>query len=903
MKLPRAHHMSPEELAGQLLMPVIYGKYRSRLSPEMRRIRQMVSRYHVGGFILFYGHPADIRYLTSDLQTVGKVPLIFGADLERGLGSIFDQGTMFPHPLAFGAIRDSEARTAALRNFADITAREAQSVGINLIFAPTLDLADEPQNPIINIRAYHEDPAIVGDIGATIVRSLQERGLAAVAKHFPGHGAATADSHTDLPQLTRSLAELRQRDWLPYVNSLSAGVKGLMVSHLKLDGIDQPASLAPELIDGVLRHEWRYRGVIFTDALDMGAIQKNVSPLQQTIGPIKAGADILLMPQQVPLAHRLLVAEINRDTDFRARAEAAVERIFTLKRWIHRHQPQKSHSQKVFKVVEDPGHLGQAAKTAEMAITLLKKTQKFPLDLPGIRMVNHLIYTDSEMSSQPLAHFGALGQAFFDDFRTFNNPGVDAVADLSISGAHLTIISLYFRTFANHHQNLDWPMVDTALKHLRKLKTPLVVILFGNPWHAAHFEGEFPGDAFLLSYSYVDPSQAAAFKGLISAIDLSGQLPVSPQKTSEKGMICPARDYRLAPAADDTLLKKIRPHFEEAIQDAVFPGAVILVAKQGEILLQEAFGRFDYDKNSPEVSIDTAYDLASLTKVLAGTAACMKLYEQEAISLDQRLSDFYSMATDDLRGKITIADLLGHQSGWPAWLPFYKTVKNRHEMISAILNTPLEYQTGSKSIYSDLGFMMLFDLIEKISGQDFQEFCRTRIFAPLGMHRTDFQTTRQMSMPHPPTGSDDLRSGIIQNEVNDSNCFAMGGISAHAGLFGPAIDVAAFGQLFLSGGIAGGKRIFRKSTIELFCKRWSPEVSERTLGWDTPSSPSSSGRFFSKNSVGHLGFTGTSLWIDREREIIVVLLSNRVHPDREASGIKTFRPKIHDVIMKYLLDK
>ncbi len=898
MKLPRAHHLPAEVLAGQLIMPVLYVNYQNREAPEFRRVMRMVKQHHVGGFIFFYGHPADLRQWTSELNKISQFPLMFGADLERGFRSVFAEGTMFPHAMAFGAADDLQVA----EDFGDALAREARSAGINIFFGPSLDLANDPANPIINIRAYHQSPEKVGRIAERIIRTVQKYGIACVGKHFPGHGATDRDSHSDLTALNKSLAELRKAEFLPYRNAIDADVKGLMVSHLTLPEMKLPATLSPEVNRAIIRDEWRYDGVVFTDAMDMGAVADHYSPVQLACESLLAGADVLLMPRQVPLIHQILTRRIETDKHFREQAEVAVERNFRLKKWLHKKMPAQNHPLRVNKWIAHPNHKGMAAATAERAITLIHQSERFPLKLKKVGKIDHFIFTDSEFKDQPLTDFcGEMGN-FFDKVAVYNNPSKTSLPKMKPDEDAIAVLSVYLRTFGGHAQALDWDAINACLQHCRKSAQPLIIFLFGNPFHIDALPADHGADAVFLTYSYVQASQQAAFKALCSFIPIDGKLPVALHNFSN-AIHLPREDYCLKPVEAPEDWPAVDQVIAEAIQDEIFPGCVLLAAQQGKIRYWKGYGKYAYESSAASVTTETEYDLASVTKVAAATTAVMKLVDKEMLSIEQTISDFFPELTDRDKMPITVADLLSHQGGFPAWIRFYEKCQGQQAIIREILQTPLSYPIGEKSIYSDLGFILLGEIVERVSGRDLATFCRNRIFQPMGLTSLRFTPLEKRWPLFPPTGKDGYRENIIQGTVNDANCFALGGVAGHAGLFGNARDVAAIGQLFLQQGIYNGRRIFSGKIVRQFSRRFNPDISARTLGWDTPTENSSSGNRFSKEAIGHLGFTGTSLWVDLAREIVVVLLSNRVHPDPERTGIKAVRPKVHNAVMEKLLAK
>lgn len=338
---------------------------------------------------------------------------------------------------------------------------------------------------------------------------------------------------------------------------------------------------------------------------------------------------------------------------------------------------------------------------------------------------------------------------------------------------------------------------------------------------------------------------------------------------------------------------------EEAVRARVFPGCAYGVLTPGSGPWAEAVGRFTYEPDAAEVRADTFYDLASLTKVLATTAAAMLLWERGRLPLDAPVADLVpefanSNPQDGRRSLVTVRMLLDHSSGLPGYERLFERVSGKQAMIEACLHQPLTADPGTRTEYSDLGFILLGHLLEQISGERLDVFCAREIFSPLGMRSSGFCPSPYQHRRIPPTEDDHtFRHRVIQGEVHDENASAMGGVAGHAGLFSDAIDPLRLGACILG----EGRRLFHPETVSLFSRRaHQPPSTSRALGWDTPSSPSSSGSLFSSRSIGHLGFTGTSLWIDLEAGVAVTLLTNRTWPDRSNQAIRTLRPRFHDAV-------
>jgi CubicO group peptidase (beta-lactamase class C family) len=345
------------------------------------------------------------------------------------------------------------------------------------------------------------------------------------------------------------------------------------------------------------------------------------------------------------------------------------------------------------------------------------------------------------------------------------------------------------------------------------------------------------------------------------------------------------------------LSKTLEALMTEQVGQRSFPGASVSIGYRGKLVLQEGYGRLDYSPKSPSVATGTLYDLASLTKVITATTLAMRLFERGQLKLEYPVSRYFPSFIGEGREKITVKHLLTHSSGLPAHLPLYKEIQGKRNFVQRVLEIPLEYEPGTQAVYSDLGIILLGDIIEKVSGRTLDRLAAQQIFQPLGMTQTMFKPAASLKSGIAPTELDPWRGRLLRGEVHDENAYAMGGISAHAGLFADSGNLAVFCQMLLNGGVYDHRRIVRRSTLGKFTVRQDlPEGSSRALGWDTPSPGSSAGTLMSPASFGHTGFTGTSIWIDPTRELFVILLTNRVHPTRENNAIREVRRLVADAV-------
>lgn len=354
-------------------------------------------------------------------------------------------------------------------------------------------------------------------------------------------------------------------------------------------------------------------------------------------------------------------------------------------------------------------------------------------------------------------------------------------------------------------------------------------------------------------------------------------------------------------AAQDDLFRSAFGILVQAIQACAFPSCSLSVTYRGELVAHKAFGRFTYETPAPLVSTDNLFDLASLTKVVATTAMAMVLYERGMLDLEAPVTAIMPefASKDARRGQVTMRMLLVHSSGLPAYEKLFLRAKSREELLHAAFITELTADPGTRAEYSDIGFIIFGAALERLADEPLDIFCQREVFGPLAMSHTTFNPAKTLREAIPPTADDRaFRQRIIQGEVQDENASVLGGVAGHAGLFSTTEDLARFGHCMLN----GGHPVLRSDTVELFTRReLAPEGTSRALGWDTPSIPSQSGKYFSARSFGHLGYTGTSLWIDPERQLLITLLTNHTWPDCQNQAIRQVRPAFHNAVIEALM--
>jgi beta-glucosidase-like glycosyl hydrolase/CubicO group peptidase (beta-lactamase class C family) len=914
--------MSLEEKLGQMVFPTFTATFMNEDSPEWRELVRLVQDRRVGGFHIYGGDVYAAINLTNRLQRLAKVPLLFDADFERGVGARFDGATEFPSNMAVGAT----GSTAFARALGRIVAQEARALGIHITFAPVLDVNSNPENPIINTRAYGEDPDLVARLGEAFIRGCRDGGLLTTAKHFPGHGDTGIDSHLDLPVIDRPLETLAEVELPPFRHAIAAGVDLVMTAHIALPEVAEdaflPSTLSVNVLTRLLRGRLGFQGVIVTDALGMGAIRKNFTERFAAVRAVQAGADILLAPPSVDQAIADLRQKVLDGTVSESRIDQSVRRILYLKQRLGLHRERAVSSSWAFRTVGKSSFRKLALKVAQKSITLVKNSGPvLPLDKAQDARVAVVTISDSPRPA---------GSAFLREIRrripgarviqtTLADSGRSAAAVLrDVNDADLILLGLFVRVRARTERLAMPEPVVSAVDALAQRGKRVVAVSFGSPYLLRQMP-DVP--AYLCAYGAAEVSQVAAARAILGEAEISGHLPVTitadfPAGYGLKLKPRRARKWTESKQEKANVLRRALPeeagfdperlnHVNEvmhsALTDSAFPGAVLLVARDGKIVLEEAYGLMWYGKDAPVMRTDAIFDLASVTKVVATTTAAMILYDRGQLDLDAPVKSYLPRFTGDGRDQVTVRNLLTHTAGLPPFKRFFLQYQSPEKIWEAIYATALEYEPGAQSVYSDIGMMLMAKVVEQISGKPLDTFCREEVFEPLGMRDTYFNPPSTVIRRIPPTEYDRWRGRLIRGEVHDENAYAVGGVSGHAGLFSTARDVAILLQTLLNGGAYGETRLFKPETVSLFVKRANlVEGSSRALGWDTPSPPSSSGRYFSPRSFGHTGFTGTSVWVDRDRQLFVILLTNRVHPTRENNKIREVRPAVHDAVMQAL---
>ena len=911
--------MSLDEKLGQMVVVYYWARFTSKDDPSFRELMRHVEQNHVGGIMLEARRtPAGIERgqvypsaaLVNELQRVAKIPLLVAADFENGAAMRLEEGTSLPSAMAVAATGDPHFAYTAGK----ITAVEARAAGLNWIFAPVCDVNSNPDNPIINTRSYGEDPSRVAEFVSQYIRGVQENGVMATAKHFPGHGNVNTDSHISVPVISGSASDLERIELAPFRAAIAAGVGAIMSGHLTVPALepapDTPATLSPRIWTDLLRTKMGFEGIGVTDALDMGGVTTIDCAPNIAVRAIHAGADVLLIPPNPDAAIAALKQAVESSELPLARVDEAVLRILRAKTDLHLWDEPPVDLKNLNATFGTPGFRSKAQDIADRGITLIRDEQKL-LPLNAAKPLRILLVI---VSGDPDRHPGA---ALEKEVRARVEAVETVRVDTHFAPAHsaqlpspetydVAIAAVLIRV-ADRKNTVGLPPDEIALiKELLASARPVIMASLGNPYLVS----QFPlAKTWIAGFGTQDVVQRAIIRAMFGQIAIGGKLPVSVPGVAKikSGVQLAANPMKLAPPLE-SMSAKLEPAFDilqRAVADRGFPGGVLAVGVD-ENLLAHPFGTLTYAAKSPAVNADTIYDAASLTKAIVTTTATMMLVARQQIDLDVPIARYLPpcsnrSASSGWRKEITVRQLLLHTSGLPAHREFFRKAKNAAQVLKQIFAEPLIARPGTRIEYSDLGFILLGDIIERLTGKTLDQFAQTEIFAPLGMQNSFFNPPRALRGRIAPTQEDKTyRKRLLHGEVDDANAHAMGGVAGHAGLFSTANDIAVLAQTMLNGGIYAHTRILPCTIVEQFIKRVQIGDSARALGWDVPTGESSSGHYFSEQSYGHNGFTGTSIWIDPAKELFVVLLTNRVHPSAANEKIRQMRPVLHDAIMEAL---
>jgi beta-N-acetylhexosaminidase len=925
--------LTTEEMIGQLMVVRANTPNQEYYSV----IEQYIKKYNIGGVTFFGGHPTLVARQTNKWQSIAKTPLFICIDGEWGPAMRLDSIQAFPYQMTLGAA----ANDSLIYRMGLAVARQCKRLGIQINFAPVVDINSNPDNPVIHMRSFGENREDVARKGIMYMKGMQDGGLIVTAKHFPGHGDTGSDSHYTLPIVPHSKQRLDSVELYPFRKLIEAGLDGVMIAHLNVPSIEKSANTASTLskaiVTDLLRNELGFQGLIVTDALDMKGVTLNNAPGEIELQALKAGNDILLLSANVPEA-------IRRIKEAADQGEISVDLIRERCRKIlvYKYKAGLNHIRpvEIKGLIEDlntPGAELLCRNLFEESVTLARNNKKLiplaGLDTLRIASVSagYDIITDFQ---ERLACYAPINNYFLK-----KDPSDGDISNLkeALKPYNLVIISVQNTTIWG---GSPYGISDKTVKFIGDIskEKKVVLDLFASPYALRLFEKVAQPEAIVLSYQDHALMQDLSAQAIFGGIGVKGKLPVTAGKLYPQGTGFQTEAIRLKYTIPEELgiarknLSPIDSIISDAIKKKVFPGCEVWAAIDGKVFFMESFGFHTYTNDIP-VNNSDIYDLASLTKVAASTLAVMRLVDEKKFILDQQLQSYLPYLKGSNKGGIIIREMMAHQAKLTPWIPFYVyTLKDKkpdttyyHKSISedfpvrvaenmylrknyqyviydSIISSPLLKTNAYK--YSDLGFYFIPEIVKNLVNKPFDEYVTRTFYKPIGLSTTGFLPRERFSLDRiPPTEQDTVfRHQLIHGDVHDQGAAMLGGVSGHAGLFSDANDLGIIAQMLLQGGNYGGARYLDSATVKEFTQWQFPlNDNRRGIGFDKPlpeySPEGPCCKSASPSSYGHMGFTGTYIWIDPETNLTFIFLSNRVYPSAENNKLASMnlRPKIHQV--------
>ena len=942
--------LTPDQRAAQLFMVAAYSN-KKRIDEDS--ISALIQQYGIGGLIFFQGGPARQSRLLNRYQSQSRVPLLVAMDGEWGVGMRLDSVLKFPFQSSMGGIRD----TVLLYDMGREVARQFKRLGMHVNFAPEVDVSNNPLNPITNYRSWSENPATVIRDSRQYMRGMQDQGILAVAKHFPGHGDVDVDSHLALPTVRVDRRRLDSLELPPFRRLIRGGIGGVMVAHLNVPALDTtggPSTLSRPIVTGLLRQEMQFQGLIFTDAMNMGGVISKFPPGEADVRALLAGNDILEFSKNVPLALQMVRAAVDSGRISQVEIDQHCRRVLALKQWAGLNHYRPIDLQNLTADLNPPHAQYLNHRLTELSMTVLRNDKKLlPLrQLDSLRIATIIIggtpsdtveFQRAVTDYAPAAHFHLSAAPSLDELLVLRE---------KLFSYNMLLIGfqdLSRRPAANFGIS---PEANMLLRELTKPGQRVVVTVFGSAYAVPKLRDLTQANAVVLAYQESANAQSLAAQVIFGGIGAAGTLPISISDKMPAGFgLKTEGNLRLRYAnpedvgLDNRLEARVDSLVGRALAAQATPGMQVLIARRGAVVLRKSYGNQTYAgfdekltinneevrksksaKNQSQGSVpnsslttprpvrnDDVYDLASLTKVLAATPALMQLQAASKFSPDSTLGQYFPFLRGTDKAGLKLRDVLAHQAGLPAFLPFWKAfakpsgeLRRRWFRPDSSARFPLPAATGLWArkdlpalvfaeigkaplnakpgyVYSDLSFYLYPQLVKARTGLAFEDYLQKEVYRPLGASlnfrpKNHFPASRIVPTEYDST----FRRQLLNGTVDDEGAALLGGISGHAGLFGTANDVAKLAQTYAWGGRYGGRQLFSQDVLAEYTRCQSCPQNRRGLGFDRQATPpvGNTAKGASARSFGHSGFTGTYFWVDPATELVVVVLTNRVHPSR-----------------------
>jgi len=903
---------------------------------------ESVKKYNVGSICFFQGGPVRQAQLTNHYQNMAKTPILITIDGEFGLGMRLDSVIKYPYAMTLGAMKDMGLVYKTGKQIGE----QHKRLGVHVDYAPVVDINNNHNNPVIGFRSFGEDKYRVAKAGVAFMKGMQDAGIMACAKHFPGHGDVAVDSHLDLPVINKTRSQLNDMELYPFRELIAAGVQSVMVGHLSVPAIDngknRATSISKNAVTGLLRNELGFKGLTFTDALEMKGVAKYFPGGTISVEALIAGNDMLCLPESVPGTIKAVREAIKKGRLSWTDIEGKTKKVLMAKYNLGLGNWQPIDLNGLTKELNEKTN-DLRADVAKNALTVLKlanpntfRNEFFSWPLKKERKIAYVAFANSNkitIADRLKKDFNA--EVFYINYNGAEGVGGQVVKAIENGGFDNVIIG--FHDIALRKGKNNYGISQSAIQNWYSLnKTNAITLVFGNPLAAANF---CVAKSLAICYEDDEVFQNSAANWLRGDFIAEGTLPVSvcDFKAGDGKVFYPSIS-RMEPI-DDARFAQVDSLALNGIKIKAYPGCVILAAKDGQIVYHKAFGNYEYDSTRP-MQLNSIFDLASVTKISAVTLAVMKLVEDGKIDLKKKLNDYLRFTKKTNKGKLTLENIILHQAGMVPFIAFYKeTIDSSGQVMPALYRTQSEpsFSTqvagdlylrndwkdtiwkrimdspvipqGGKYIYSDNDFWFLGKIVESVTGKPLEQYVRDSFYTPMHMQTTGYRPLERFKKDDivPSERESHFRNQLIQGTVHDEGAALGGGVAGHAGLFSDAYDLGKMYQMLLNGGELNGHRFLKWETIQDFTGYHS-SISRRGYGFDKPEKDNAEraepypSRMASSQTYGHTGFTGTCVWVDPKYNIVYIFLSNRVYPTRSNPRLGSYniRGNIQDALYKAL---
>ena len=925
------HSMSLDQKIGQLFTPMVFSKKDDKHFDD---IRSLIEKYHIGGIIFSLGAPVKQTQWLNEFQSMSKIPLLISMDAEWGVAMRLDSVIAFPWSMTLGAIKEN----SIIRKIGKRMGEQEKILGVNMSYAPVLDINTNAHNPIIGNRSFGEDPSRVAEKGVALMLGHHDAGILTSGKHFPGHGDTAKDSHKTLPTVSFDRSRLEKIETYPFKKAIEQGLSSVMTAHLNIPALTDtkdPTSLSHSVVTQLLKQNIGFNGLAVTDALNMKGAEPNDPNSNMDLLALMAGNDILLISKDIPLGIEKIKIAYQKFNVVKTRVEESVKKILKAKYKVGLTHKNRFDTKNIYTRLNTKKDTLLIEEAYAKSITLLKNdNQLLPLD-PRTTYAHIKLGDDqSDVFETQLRDYV--------NIKTVTPSSIDET--LSALKDFKKVIISYHRSNRSPFLSADFSKDDIKLIQAIARKHELVLDIFVNPYSLIDLGDLSSIESLIVSYQNSPISQKISAELMNGYGSFLGSLPVGISNIFPVGsgiQFEPNEKNKriglIEKGFDPDRLAEIDYFAQRVIDSAITPGMQILVAKSGEILYHKSFGHHTYNKKI-KVENHHLYDLASLTKITATLPLIMREVDQKSFGLNSSFKEFMPELEGTNKANLSVKESLSHYARLTPWIPFYKeTIDDKGQPLRKFyrdrdktrFNIPVADQLylrsnfnqkikkqviGSPLLdslyykYSDLPFYLFKNFLEKKYKKPLNDLADEFLYEPLGLERTLFNPWKFVPKDEivPSEIDDYFRHRELRGYVHDMGAAMQGGIGGHAGLFSNAEEVYYIMQMYLQKGSVNGYEFITSKTFDEFNRcYYCDKGNRRGVGFDKPQlkGEGSTCGCVSKVSFGHMGFTGTYAWADPDQELIFVFLSNRTYPSMSNNllGQKNVRTRMQALVYKALI--